>query len=173
LTSATLTARKTFSAGRTGIRRRHQHHELPRAQVEGDGVGGGADERQVGLAVSAERRRHAEQNGIALGEPVEIRRGLRAAADERRPHPLVGDVADVARAAAELLGAVEIDVEADDVEAGLGEDQRDRQADVAQTDHADDGGATLDPGEQRLELGGVRFQRQSSSRPAPPRRAAL
>jgi len=66
------------------------------------------------------------------------------------PHVASGDRLDIALPARELLDLARVGVEAQHRHAGIGERPRERQADIAKTDDADDGPAPLDPiGESR------------------------
>src|ERR1051326_30115 len=76
--------REHFLARRAWIRRRFQHDELSFAQSFRDRIRTSVHERQIGLAVTAERRRDANQNRIAIGKTVEIRRCSGAFALEGR-----------------------------------------------------------------------------------------
>ena len=67
-----------FRGARVGGRL--QDDQLTRAQVRGHLVGGVADEGEVGLAMPPQRRGHADDDGIAAGQPVEVRGGGEAAA---------------------------------------------------------------------------------------------
>ena len=92
----------------------------------------------------AERGRHADDDGVALGEAGEVGRRLDPAVAERLRDPLLADVADVGLAPPQRLGLPRVDVEADDAEARLLEEEGERQADVAEADDADPRGAVGD-----------------------------
>ena len=143
--AARLEARQQLLARGAGIGGRLEHHQLARPQPRRDLVGRLAHVGEVGLAVAAERRRHAHQDRVALGETIERRGGLDPAAPEGLRHALLADVADVRLAALERPGLVRVDVEAGHREAALLEEQRERQPDVAEPDHADPGLPALDP----------------------------
>ena len=127
-------------------------------QTRRDLAGGVEHVGEVGLPVLPERRGHADEHGIALGQTVEVGGGSEADAAGRVDpgpgcgHALRPDVADVALAALEAGDLLGVDVEAEHAEPGLHEHQRQRQSHVALADHAHDGGAVLDEGQ---EAGGV------------------
>ena len=87
-----------------------------------------------------QRRRHADDDRVRVREPVEIAWWLETV---RRRHASsiarVGDVPDVALAGLSC-DLARVDVEAEDREAGRPRGQRERQADIAEPDDADDRG---------------------------------
>jgi hypothetical protein len=100
------------------------------------------------------RGRHADDDGVRLGEPRKVGRGLEPACgdeglDARRRHVL-----DVARAVVELLDLHAVDVEADHTKADLAEAQHQRQAHVPEADDPD--GIGRPPGRRRIITGGPR-----------------
>jgi hypothetical protein len=145
LEPARLEARQELLARGARVGGRLQHHQLPGPQPLRDLVGRLAHVREVGLAVTAERRRHAHEDGVALGEAVERRRRLDPAPPEGLGHALLADVADVRLAALECPRLVRIQVEAGHGEPALLEKQREREPHVPEPDHPDPGLLARDP----------------------------
>jgi hypothetical protein len=86
--------------------------------------------------VEVEHRGRGITHGRAAHEDVEAAEGLRRALDRGLGVGFSGDVAGdrnraLPREARRLLGALQVDVEAGDFRAGLGEGDRDRAADAA------------------------------------------
>jgi hypothetical protein len=134
-----LGARAHLLVGGAGVGGALQRQELPGPQVRQQRVHRARDVAHVRLARLRERRRHADDERVgARGERV-VRGGLEAAL-ERLGDAFGGHRADVAAALAERLDLRRVDVEADRAEAGLGEAAHERQAHVAQADHAHGGG---------------------------------
>ena len=104
-----------------------------------DLVGGGDDVGDVGVAGLAQRGGDADGDRVALGQDGEVGPGREAVAE--RGQRLVRHVFNVRRTAIDAVDARLVEVDAADPEAGLGEDDGQRQADVAQADDADGGGA--------------------------------
>ena len=109
----------------------------------------------------AERRWDADDDDVAIGQAVEVRRGGDVLVGEGLGDPLAADVANVGLAAIEHLGLFGIDVETEHRKACLFKEQNQRQADVAETDDADARGAGADRVEQRLK--GLRFGRAGNT----------
>ena len=90
------------------------------------------EEGEVGLAGPGERGRDADDHGVTGGE-VGVGGGrleqIAAGLEDR-----VGDVLDVAAATAQALDLGLVGVESDDLVPGLGEGDRQRQADVSEAD---------------------------------------
>ena len=83
----------------------------------------------------AQGGRDADDHRFAGGEVGVVGAGPEAVAKRRQGG--VGDVLDVAAALAEGLDLARVDVEADDLVAGLGEGYGERQPDVAEPDDPD------------------------------------
>ena len=111
------------------------------------------DVGQVRLARLAQRRRHADDDGVGLGEAARIGGGLETAAADQLGDALGADVADVAFAAVELGDLVGVDVEAEHGIAAPGEGLGQRQADVAESDDGDTGRAFFDAVEKLIRQG--------------------
>jgi hypothetical protein len=95
------------------------------------------DEAHVRLAVAAERRRHAEDDRVRLGQ---VRR-VRGRQELRRlgefAHEVLTEVLQVRLTPLQHVDLLLVDVVADDREAGAEERAQQRQADVAESDDAD------------------------------------
>ena len=80
-------------AGRAGVGGRLEHDELALAQDRGQRAPGVGDVAEVGLALVGERRRHADQDRVAVGE---LAGSVVTRMSGRRPRQaLVGDVLDL------------------------------------------------------------------------------
>ena len=83
---------------------------------------------------------------------AEVRRRREEALLHERREAAVGDVLDVGACPALMPSATRcVHVDADDLEAGLGEDDGEREADVAHADDAHAGRLVVDAGEEALE----------------------
>src|SRR5262249_10246189 len=87
----------------------------------------------------------ADDDGVRLDEHGRVVGRLESAAGVQLRHAVVADVADVAVAFAQLGDLGSVDVEADDRIAAPGEGLGQRQADVAEADDGNAGGAGLQP----------------------------
>src|SRR5262245_5126566 len=56
----------------SGIRRGFKYDQLSALKMRSDRFGGLNDERQIRLALTRKRRRHAQDDGIDFGEPRKI-----------------------------------------------------------------------------------------------------
>ena len=144
-----LEDRLDLFVGRAGIRGRLEDDELAGPQALCDLAGRIVHVREVGFAVLAEWRRHADQYRVAVADAVEVGGGREAAACDRGGDARRADVLDIRLAAREGLDLLRVEIEADDREACLFEDQGQRQPDVALADDADAGGP---PGNALLQL---------------------
>ena len=106
-----------------------------------DAVHGCGDITQIRLAVFAERRRHADDERIGARGLRVVGGGGQAAGffADGIGDDAVGDALDVTLAGAQLRDFVGIDIESGDRKAGLGESQRQRQADIAEAVDGDHG----------------------------------
>ena len=95
------------------------------------------DQREVRLAVGVQRRRQADDVGVAVLRRGVVGRGADEALVDHGLERLAGDVLDVAAAGVDLVAARGHGLDADDLDAGLGEHHGQRQADVAQADDCD------------------------------------
>jgi hypothetical protein len=142
-----------FARG-AGIGGRLEDDELARAQMACDLVGGAADVREIGLAVCAEGRRDGDDDGVAGGETGEVGGRAHRFGGEGLRDAIGADVLDVGLAGFECIDFLRVDVEAGHRKAALAEEKRERETDVAETDHADDGRAGGDAVEEGGEGGG-------------------
>ena len=129
---------------RPRIRGRLEDHELGGSEPRGRFLGGGRDEGDVGILRFPQRRRHADDHRVALGEAGEVGRRLVAADLDSRPEHVVRHVGGVRSAGVEVRHAIDARVEAGHGEADPRELDGERKADVALTDDADAGGAVGD-----------------------------
>lgn len=95
------------------------------------------DERQVRLAMRSQRRRHADDDGIRLGEASEVGGGFEPAFGAGTNDAVVADVLEWAVPVVDGGDPPRIDIEAEHAESALSGSQRQRQADIAETDHAE------------------------------------
>ncbi len=122
-------------ARRAGIGGRFDHHELAGRDKRSERLRARQQGTQIRLAVRGERRRHADEDRVAGGERRVVRGGLEAPAHLReRP---VGDVLDVGVPVGDRLDLARVDIDAQDLGAGLREADCERQPDVAESDDAD------------------------------------
>ena len=133
--AARLEDRLEELARRARPRRRLEHDELALPQHLREAARRALDDREVGLALARERRRHRDHDRVALGDlGVVGRRAELSAVDERR-EALGGDVLDVALAAVQLLDELGHDVDDEDGAARLGERRGVRDSDVSGADY--------------------------------------
>ena len=160
-------ARQQFLLGGAGVGGALQRDHAPGAQVRRDRVHGGGHIAQVRLAVRAERRRHADDQRVrarALGKvggggEAGIARALDFAA---------GNALYVTFAGVERAHFVFVNVKAGGFKAGLGEAQRERQADIAEPEHRDARAAIADFFQKRAFHCGWRYARYHSANFARP-----
>lgn len=144
LEARALEAREHEFLRGAGVGGGFEHHELPGTKVLGDRVGGGFHEAQVGLHLFGERRGHADDDAVGVGEAVEAGGDLQLAARQVVLDRAHRDVADVALAPLEGCDFARVDVEPDEREPGLAKAHEQRQADVAEADDAHRGLAGAD-----------------------------
>jgi len=138
--------------GGAGVGGGLEDDELPFAQMRPDGAHGILDVRHVGLAVLVERGGHAEKEDVGLGDAGEVGGGVAAVGGGEAAHHVLAEVLDVAGAVGEVLDFALVDVEPEAGEAFFVEGPDEREADVTESDNADDGGFVLD---LLVQLGGV------------------
>ena len=136
---------------RAGVRRALEDDDHAGVDELGDLLRRGDDVRDVGVARLPERRRDADRDAVAAGEEAEVGRRRDEALLDERGEPAVGDVLDVGRAGVDAVGDALVHVDAYDLEARLGEDDGEREADVAEADDAHAGRLVVDAGEEALE----------------------
>ena len=120
-----------------GIGGRLQNDQLPGAQMRGHLLDRRDHVRQVGIAGLAQRRRHADVDGVDAGQGREIGRRRERARIHRHPHVGGRHVGDVRLTPKDGTGPFRIDVETDRRHPGAGEGDGQRQPDVTEADHAD------------------------------------
>ena len=123
--------------GRARVGGRLQHDELAAAQALLDLPRGGEDVGDVRLFGLPQRRRHADDDGVARRELAEVGRRVQPLGRDGLAERLGRHVADVRFAAVDRLGLARVDLEADGAQALSRELDRQRQPDVAQADDAD------------------------------------
>ena len=111
---------------------------MPGAQVRPDLLAGRNDVLNIGFAIFGQRGRHADDGGIQLRRTAEVRRRFEQSGVTCSGDVGGGDVADVGLPGVERRGLGGVDIQTDDFMAVARKLQRQRQADVTQTDHADD-----------------------------------
>ncbi len=131
--------------GRARVGGRLEHHELAGPQTSPDLLGRVHDVAHVGLALRGQRRRHADDQCVGLGESAEIGGGLETPLRRRRGRDARRRGAGCSCGRRERLDLGDVDVEAEDAEALLGERQRQGQPDVAEADDADHRGLVVEP----------------------------
>ena len=121
--------------GRAGRRRRLEDDELAGVQVRGDRLGGGDDVTDVGRAGLRERRWDADGEGVQLTDGGVV--ACRAQVAFEALVALGRHVHEVRLVLRDGPDPLLVQIEPGDVEAGLGEGHRERQAGVAEADDAD------------------------------------
>ncbi len=121
------------------------------AEMLGDGLGGFDDVGHVGVAIFGEGGGDADDEGVALGEPGEIGGGVEALLIEEVADIGGGDVLDVALAGEKFFYLGGIDVESDAAEASAGEGADEGEANVSESEDADDGVAIRKAFEELLD----------------------
>ena len=118
-------------AGRADRHRRLVDHDRARPQHRRDLAGDGLDEREVGRAVVALRRRHAEEDELGG------RRGVRGADDERAAAATRGPRSTSSGSPSSRIGISPLDERSDPLHVDVGADDP-----VAQVGEAGGGGQT-------------------------------
>ena len=135
-TGAGFEERRKLMARGAGIGRALESHELAAPQVPGQLTGALLDQGQVGLAIGVQRRRQADDAGLAVLGGCVVRRRPHETLRHEPGEVRAGHVVDVAVTGVDLRAAFGQRLDADDFDAGLGEHPGQRQTHVA---HADDG----------------------------------
>jgi hypothetical protein len=91
----------------------------PRPQPLRDVIGRVHDVRHVRLPHLVQRRRHADDHAVRLGEGFKIGRGEESLALDALRYPVGRDMADVALARVEGLDLFVVNVKANDIEGNL------------------------------------------------------
>ncbi|CUX33346.1 hypothetical protein AGR8A_Cc70567 [Agrobacterium fabrum str. J-07] len=106
------------------------------------------DIRKVRLAIFRQRRRHANGDHIAFGQPEKIAGGNETVILPHTCQHLIGNRLDIAAARFDRGNFTGVDVETDDLETGLSDRHGKRQADIAEADHPRFGAFVFDAGKQ-------------------------
>src|ERR1017187_8629811 len=126
--------------GGAGVRGALQNHQLASPQMWGNRFGGGNDVAEVGLVVLVQRSWNADDDGVHVSD-VGVIGGRGEALGARRLDLGGRNPVDVGPAGLEHVDLLLVDVEAGYGELLFAEQQRQRQADVAHSNHANFGGA--------------------------------
>ncbi len=105
--------------------------------MRGDALAGLENVGNVRLAVLVQRRRHTEDHGLDFADAAEVRRRRKGAASRLLRDVGAVNVFDGAAAGVAVVDLGGVVIQAEDPDAGTGELQRERQADVAQADDSD------------------------------------
>src|ERR1051325_2399845 len=112
------------------------------------------DIRQIGLALPGQRRRHAEDDRIDLGEPAEIV-GCGKALLTPQPGDALGlDMTDIGATGIQDIDLVAVDIETERREPSRARAPQERQPDIAETDNPDPGLAPTKALDQGFDIGG-------------------
>ena len=123
--------------GRPWIGRRLQDHELPGLEVRLDRIHRLDDVGEIGVLGLAQRRGHADVDRVHVLELRQVGRCPEPAGVDAVLDVLRLDVEDVAPTRVDFRHLRLVHVEAGDVEALFRKFHGERQADVAEADHAD------------------------------------
>lgn len=152
VTESLLQHRQQQFLRRPRIGGRLQHHQHAGMDVAGDGLAGRDQETHVGVAALVERRGHADDGHVAVGQNAVVGGGGEGGGGRmvngQWCEPVGGDVADVGAALTDGVHFVGVDVDANHGEAAFGESDGQRQAYVAKADHGDDGAVVANFDEQ-------------------------
>src|SRR5215470_297202 len=121
--------------GGAGEGRALEHEQLATMQVREQALERRHDEGDVGLLALPERSGHTDDESIGLPHLIECGGGGEPLARHQGSERLGGDIDQVRLAAIETGHALQVDVDAADREAGLGQLHRERQADIAEADN--------------------------------------
>ena len=91
---------------------------------------------QVGLVMLRQGRRHADQDGIDIAQPLEVSSGGKAAFIRQLAHQRGRNMLDIALAARQRFSLFGINVKADDSDPGAGSGNAQGQANIAKTNHS-------------------------------------
>ncbi len=130
--------------GGAGIGRRFENDQLPAAEMARNDACGIPDERKVRITVSGQRRRHADDDDVALFEFGELRRGVKPAVGELRGKRIRRHGFDVGPSGVQRDDFFRVDVEAGYRESCAGDRHGQRQSDIAKADNPSPGLARRD-----------------------------
>ena len=119
---------------RSRIGRGFEHDELAGAQVVGDLFDGGDDVRKVGVLRFPQRRRHADADGVRVGEHGEVGGRVEASGLDQRRQPIARNVRDIGNAAADGVDFRDVEIDGVTVRSSFGELHRERETDVTEAD---------------------------------------
>jgi hypothetical protein len=100
-------------------------------------------------SIFVQRGRHAQNQGVGFRRAGKIGGGFKAAL-QRGGNAVGTDMLDIALAGHQGVNLALVDVKAQNLVAYFGKTQHQRQADIAQTDNADNGGFVRDTVKQLL-----------------------
>ena len=141
LQAGLLEDRQQALARRARVGRRLQDDQLAGLQDVGDGLRGGQQRAEVGLAVRRQRGRDGDDDRVRESQARSARGGLQLRADGGEL--LRRDVLDVGLTATDRGHLGHARVDADHSLAGLGERDGQRKADVAESNDADGHASSL------------------------------
>src|ERR1019366_9528904 len=121
--------------GGAGIGGALENDQLASAQMRGNRFGGGRDVAEIGLVVLVQRSGNADDDGVHVGD-VGVIGGCGEALAARRLDLGGRNPVNVGTSGLEHVDLLLVDVEAGDGELLFAEQQRQRQADVAHSNHA-------------------------------------
>ena len=130
-------------ARRARVRGGLQHNDHALAHVFRQLLRGGLDERHVGVAGFAERRRHTDADRVHIFQHGKIRRGFQVTGLDEFRNRLGRNVGDIRHALFERLDLARVRVHAGDFESGLAEHHGQRQTHIAESEDGDLGGLVL------------------------------
>ncbi len=108
-----------------------------------DFLAGGHDVAHVRIFGLAQRRGHADVDGVEIADGGKIGGGAKFAVRHERLDGRRRNVADIGIARVDSLGFAFAQIDARNVEAGLGVFDGQRQPDIAQSDDANTGGLRM------------------------------
>ena len=131
---------------------RFEHDQAAGSEVRNHRVQRAGDEGEIGLAVWAQWRGHADQDGVDRGDLGEVGGGDEAAGFDHGPNAGMADMLERAPAGIEAVDLGPVDVEAGDPEPRRGRGQHQGQPHIT---HADDAEPGVAPGQAIQEVGRV------------------
>ena len=122
--------------GGAGVGGGFQNDEHIAVHMGHDAFRGGAHVADIGLLMLVKRRRHGDAHAVARGHGGKVRRGAKHTLLHDLFEVAVHHVADVVVALIDHVHLPGLHVKADHMEAGLGLFHRQREPDIAQSNHA-------------------------------------
>ena len=117
-----------------GICRRFEDHQHPRVQVGRDLLDGRHHVRKVRVLRLAQRRRHADVDGVERLHHGEVGRGAQSLVAYECGHLVPGHVGNVRLAAIDGVDLPAVEIDADRLEARASQLHGERQADIPEAD---------------------------------------